>query len=137
MGAICCLEKAWMPLHQGSSQNDDRRGQTFSKRLKRRAQKSKRRAQKSKRPIQKSKRPIQKSKRQAQKSKTHFLFQTCQHLSHAHSACGNHLQFVKAPISDIEKAFAFPDVSASVTCTLSLAKITSNLSKISGDVEST
>ena len=35
MGTICCLEKAWLPLQQGSSQNDGRRGQTFSKVLKR------------------------------------------------------------------------------------------------------
>ncbi|KAM1729386.1 hypothetical protein ACFX12_019784 [Malus domestica] len=35
MGAICCLEKARLPLHQGSSHNDDRNGQTFSKVLKR------------------------------------------------------------------------------------------------------
>ncbi|KAM2739271.1 hypothetical protein EV2_033404 [Malus domestica] len=35
MGAICCLEKARLPLQQGSSQNDGRRGQTFSKVLKR------------------------------------------------------------------------------------------------------
>ncbi|TQD84312.1 hypothetical protein C1H46_030140 [Malus baccata] len=35
MGAICCLEKAGLRLQQGSSQNDGRRGQTFSKVLKR------------------------------------------------------------------------------------------------------
>ncbi|KAM1745914.1 hypothetical protein ACFX11_012597 [Malus domestica] len=35
MGAICCLEKAGLPLQQGSSQNDGRRGHTFSKVLKR------------------------------------------------------------------------------------------------------
>ncbi|KAM1748239.1 hypothetical protein ACFX12_009251 [Malus domestica] len=35
MGAICCLEKAWLPLQQCSNQNDSRRGQTFSKVLKR------------------------------------------------------------------------------------------------------
>ncbi|KAM1147282.1 hypothetical protein ACFX19_039708 [Malus domestica] len=35
MGAICCLEKAELPLQQCSSQNDGRRGQTFSKVLKR------------------------------------------------------------------------------------------------------
>ncbi|KAM1726181.1 hypothetical protein ACFX12_016981 [Malus domestica] len=35
MGAICCLEKAGLPLQQGSSQNDGRRGQKFSKVLKR------------------------------------------------------------------------------------------------------
>ncbi|KAM1611631.1 hypothetical protein ACFX1Z_000401 [Malus domestica] len=51
--------------------------------------------------------------------------------------CINHGQFVEVPIPDIEEALAFPNVSAPVTCTLSLAKITGNLSKISGDVEST
>ncbi|KAM1543716.1 hypothetical protein ACFX15_012836 [Malus domestica] len=35
MGTICCLEKVRLPLHQGSSQNDGRKGQTFSKVLKR------------------------------------------------------------------------------------------------------
>ncbi|KAM1060300.1 hypothetical protein ACFX2B_024696 [Malus domestica] len=35
MGVICCLEKAGLPLQQVSSQNDGRRGQTFSKVLKR------------------------------------------------------------------------------------------------------
>ncbi|KAM1326718.1 hypothetical protein ACFX2F_011226 [Malus domestica] len=35
MGAICCLEKAGLPLQQGSSQNDGLMGQTFSKVLKR------------------------------------------------------------------------------------------------------
>ena len=30
MGAIYCLVKAELPLHQCSSQNDDRKGQTFS-----------------------------------------------------------------------------------------------------------
>ncbi|KAM0976420.1 hypothetical protein ACFX2C_019340 [Malus domestica] len=44
---------------------------------------------------------------------------------------------VSAPIPDIEEAFAFPDVSAPTTCTLSLAEITGNLSKISCEVEST
>ncbi|KAM0956300.1 hypothetical protein ACFX2A_025092 [Malus domestica] len=34
MGAICCLEKAGLPLHQGSSQNNGRRVQIFSKVLK-------------------------------------------------------------------------------------------------------
>ncbi|KAM0981085.1 hypothetical protein ACFX2A_014455 [Malus domestica] len=51
--------------------------------------------------------------------------------------CGNHGQFVEASIPDIEEALAFLDMSAPVTCTLSLAKITGNLLKISGDVEST
>ncbi|KAM1040891.1 hypothetical protein ACFX2C_030125 [Malus domestica] len=57
---------------------------------------------------------------------------------HIHTQfCKNHGQFVKAPIPDIEEAFAFPDVSAPVTCTFSLAEITGNLSKISCEVEGT
>ncbi|KAM1168238.1 hypothetical protein TB2_029656 [Malus domestica] len=59
-------------------------------------------------------------------------------ISHMHAQlCGNHGQFVEAPIPDIEEASAFPDVSAPITCTLSLAEITGNLSKISCKVENT
>ncbi|KAM1772006.1 hypothetical protein ACFX11_046756 [Malus domestica] len=59
-------------------------------------------------------------------------------ICHMHTQlCGNHEQFVEALILDIEKALAFPDVSAPVTCTLSLAEITGNLSKNSYEVEST
>ena len=36
MGAICCLEKAWLSLLQGSSQNDGRKGQTFFRGVKER-----------------------------------------------------------------------------------------------------
>ncbi|KAM1050630.1 hypothetical protein ACFX13_033077 [Malus domestica] len=55
---------------------------------------------------------------------------------HMHTQlCENHGQFVEAPISDTEEAPTFPEMSAPVTCTLSLAKITGNLSKISGEVE--
>ncbi|KAM1920153.1 hypothetical protein ACFX15_023995 [Malus domestica] len=50
---------------------------------------------------------------------------------------GNHGQFVEAPIPDIEEALAFPYVLASVTCTVSFAEITGNLSKISCEVENT
>ncbi|KAM1116536.1 hypothetical protein ACFX19_007134 [Malus domestica] len=39
--------------------------------------------------------------------------------------------------SEIGEASAFPDVSASLTCTLSFAEITGNLSTISGKVECT
>ncbi|KAM2161020.1 hypothetical protein ACFX1Q_044053 [Malus domestica] len=49
----------------------------------------------------------------------------------------NHGQFVEASIPDIEQALAFSDLSAPVTCTLSLAEITGNLSKISCEVENT
>ena len=34
MGAICCLEKAWLSLLQGSSQNDGGRARHFSEVLK-------------------------------------------------------------------------------------------------------
>ncbi|KAM1440195.1 hypothetical protein ACFXTO_013982 [Malus domestica] len=50
---------------------------------------------------------------------------------------GNLGQFVEAPIPDIEEALAFPDVLVPTTCTISLAEITGNLSKISCEVEST
>ncbi|WP_238541516.1 hypothetical protein, partial [Solibacillus isronensis] len=43
----------------------------------------------------------------------------------------------RGPISEIEEAPAFSASSAPVTCTLSFAEITGNLSKISGEVEST
>ncbi|KAM1764043.1 hypothetical protein ACFX11_003326 [Malus domestica] len=43
--------------------------------------------------------------------------------------CGNHGQFVEAPIPDIGEASTFPDVSASVTCRVSFAEITGSLSK--------
>ncbi|KAM2689990.1 hypothetical protein EV1_043223 [Malus domestica] len=59
-------------------------------------------------------------------------------ICHMHTQlCGNHGQFVEGPIPDIEETLAFPDVSAPVTCTLSLAKIMGNLSKISCEVEGT
>ncbi|KAM1776939.1 hypothetical protein ACFX11_043670 [Malus domestica] len=59
-------------------------------------------------------------------------------ICHMHTQlCGNHGQFVEAPIPDIEEVLAFPDASAPVTCTLSLAEITGNLSKISCEVEGT
>ncbi|KAM1535440.1 hypothetical protein TB1_013640 [Malus domestica] len=41
----------------------------------------------------------------------------------------------RGPISEIKEAPAFSALSALVTCTLSLAEITGNLSKISGEVE--
>ncbi|KAM2668258.1 hypothetical protein EV2_019867 [Malus domestica] len=51
--------------------------------------------------------------------------------------CENHRQFIETPILDIEEASIFLDVSSSVTCILNLVEITGNLSKISGEVEST
>ncbi|KAM2738905.1 hypothetical protein EV2_033071 [Malus domestica] len=43
--------------------------------------------------------------------------------------CENHGQFVKASIPDIGKAYAFPNVSAPITCRVSFAEITGSLSK--------
>ncbi|KAM1027909.1 hypothetical protein ACFX2A_041614 [Malus domestica] len=43
----------------------------------------------------------------------------------------------RGPISEIEEASAFSALSAPVTYTLNFAEITGNLSKISGEVEST
>ncbi|KAM2445268.1 hypothetical protein ACFX1W_013241 [Malus domestica] len=59
-------------------------------------------------------------------------------ICHMHTQlCENHEEFVETPIPDIEEALAFPDMSGPVTCTLSLAEIMGNLSKISCEVEST
>ncbi|KAM1017229.1 hypothetical protein ACFX2A_047803 [Malus domestica] len=62
------------------------------------------------------------------------------HVNNCHmqsQLCRNHGQFVEVPIPNIKEALAFPNVSAPVTCTVSLAEITGNLSKISYEVEST
>ncbi|KAM1314697.1 hypothetical protein ACFX2F_018540 [Malus domestica] len=51
-------------------------------------------------------------------------------ICHMHTQlCGNHEQFVEAPIPYSKEALAFPDVSAPVTCILSFAEITGSLSK--------
>ncbi|KAM2650382.1 hypothetical protein EV1_014380 [Malus domestica] len=157
-------------------------------------QRSKRRAQKLKRPTQNQRGANFLKSWACSETTTNILFQICPHLSHATSAldgiseieeasleireafafpdvstsvtcrvsfakitgslskhfsrrisichmqsqlCGNHGQFVEAPILDIEEALVFSDLSALVTCTLSHAKITGNLLKISCKVEST
>ncbi|KAM1848768.1 hypothetical protein ACFX14_012862 [Malus domestica] len=67
-----------------------------------------------------------------------ICFSRCVSICHMHAQlCENHGQFVEAPIPEIGEPSAFPDMLASVTCTLSFAEITGNLSKISGEVEST
>ncbi|KAM1206268.1 hypothetical protein PS1_006949 [Malus domestica] len=232
MGAICCLEKAGLPLHQGSSQNDGRKGQTFSEVLKKEevgqvkiveVQEGSFYRQKFKCALNvlhtsikistrwnfrdrrgelRNRRGAFKNQRGASFLKSwacsettaNLLFQIFPHLSHATSAldgiseieevipdigktsafpdvstsvtcrvsfakitgslskhfsrrvnichmqsqlCRNHGQFVEAPIPVIEEALAFPDMSAPVTCTVSFAEITGNLSKIFCEVEST
>ncbi|KAM2645524.1 hypothetical protein EV1_019065 [Malus domestica] len=67
-----------------------------------------------------------------------FCFSRRVSIYHMHTQlCGNHRQFIETPILHIEEASVFLDVSASVTCILNLVEITGNLSKISGEVEST
>ncbi|KAM1271319.1 hypothetical protein ACFX2J_032157 [Malus domestica] len=97
--------------------------------------------QRSKRRAQKSKRPIQKSKRRWLSQKLGLLrnhgpssipnlstLVTC-------NLCTRRSSEIEEASSEIGEAFSFPDMSAPVTCTLSLAEITGNLSKISGDIE--
>ncbi|KAM1331222.1 hypothetical protein ACFX14_043853 [Malus domestica] len=59
---------------------------------------------------------------------TNLLFQICPHLSHATSALDGISEIEKAS-SEIEKAYAFPDMSESVTCRVSFVEITGSLSK--------
>ncbi|KAM1208903.1 hypothetical protein ACFX2J_014505 [Malus domestica] len=99
MGAICCLEKAGLPLHQGSSQNDGRKGQTFFRGVKEKGDRTSQDRRSAKREFlqaeiqvcferpaylyknqhamgfQRSKRRAQKSKKPIQKSKRHQLSQ--------------------------------------------------------------
>ena len=143
MGAICCLEKAGLPLHQGSSQNDGRRGQTFSKVLKREevgqikileVQEWSFYWWRFKCALELNASPyknlhsteLQKSKRRLLRNRRGVCFLK----SWA-------AQRPRGPISEIEEAPAFSASSAPVTCTISFAEITGNLSKISGEVEST
>ncbi|KAM1603260.1 hypothetical protein ACFX1Z_029882 [Malus domestica] len=166
MGAICCLEKTGLPLHQGSSQNDGRRGQTFSEMLKKEEvgqvkivemqegsfykQKFKcalnvlrtsikistRWDFRDRRGELRNRRGQLKNQRGASFLKSwacletmaNLLFQICLHLSHATSAL-NGISEIEKAIPDIGEASAFPDVSASVTCKVSFAKITGSLSK--------
>ena len=166
MGAIWCLEKVGLPLHQGSSQNDDRRGQTFSEVLKKEevgqvkiveVQEGSFYRQKFKCDLNvlrtsikistrwdfryqrgelRNRRGQLKNQRGASflkswacsETTTNLLFQICPHLSHATSALDGILEIEEAS-SDIGEAFAFPNVSASVTCRVSFAEITGSLSK--------
>ncbi|KAM1074739.1 hypothetical protein ACFX2B_019443 [Malus domestica] len=208
MGAICCPKKARLPLHQGSSQNDSRMGQTFSKVLKKEevgqvkiveVQEGSFYRQKFKCALNVLRTSIKISTQQdfrdrrgelrnrrgasflkswacskttgqssfldlsalvtcnlctrrdfrdrrgelrTQKGKLRnrkgICFSTRVSICHMQTQlCGNHGQFVEVPIPDIKEALAFPDMSAPITCTLSLAKIMGNLSKISCEVEST
>ncbi|KAM1165867.1 hypothetical protein TB2_024775 [Malus domestica] len=128
MGAIYCLEKAGLPLHQDSSQNDGRMVQTFSKVLKKEEvgriktlevqewsfyKRKFKCALKRTACLYKKNRHstgFQRSKRQAQNSKTP-------------------IQKSKRQAQKSERHIAFPDASAPITRKLSSAEITGNLSK--------
>ncbi|KAM0998212.1 hypothetical protein ACFX2C_008010 [Malus domestica] len=127
MGAICCLEKAGLPFHQGSSQNDGRRVQTFSKVLKKEEVRQIKILEVQEGSFYKRKfkcalkqiaclyknqhsTGFQRSKRQAQNSK-------------------RPIQKSKRQAQKSKKHLAFPDTSTPITRKLSFAEIMSNLSK--------
>ena len=143
MGAIYCLEKAGLPLQQGSSQNDGRRGQTFSKVLKREEVGQTKILEVQewsfywwifKCALELNVSPyknlhstkLQKSKRRLLRNRRGVCFLK----SWA-------AQRPRGPISEIEEAPTFPALSAPVTRTLSFAEIMGILSKTSGEVENT
>ncbi|KAM1362637.1 hypothetical protein PS2_031097 [Malus domestica] len=143
MGAICCLEKAGLPLHQDSSQNDGRMVQTFSKVLKKEEvgqiktlevqegsfykRKFKCALKRTACLYKKKNRHstgFQRSKRQAQNSKTPI-----QKSKRQAQNSKTPIQKSKRQAQKSEKHLAFPDALAPVTRKLSFAEITGNLSK--------
>ncbi|KAM1548024.1 hypothetical protein ACFX2K_009261 [Malus domestica] len=164
MGALCCLEKARLPLQQGSSQNDSRRSQTFSKVLKREEVGQikilevqewsfywwifKCALELNVSPyknlhstkLQKSKRRLLRNRRSVCFLKSWAAQRPRGSISEIEEACflkSWAAQRPRGPISEIEEAPTFPTLSAPVTRTLSFAEIMGILSKISGEVEST
>ncbi|KAM1295940.1 hypothetical protein ACFX1Q_016625 [Malus domestica] len=132
MGAICCLEKAGLPLHQGSNQNDSRRVQTFSKLLKKEeveqikileVQEGSFYKRKFKCALKRTaclyknqhSTGFQRSKRRAQNSK-------------------RPIQKSKRKTQKSDKHLAFPDALAPVTRKLTFAKITGNLLKCQSQI---
>ncbi|KAM1363299.1 hypothetical protein ACFX2H_028009 [Malus domestica] len=127
MGAICCQEKAGLPLHQDSNRNDGRRVQTFSKVLKKEEVRQIKILEVQEGSVCKRKfkcalkrtaclyknqhsAGFQRSKRQAQNSK-------------------RPIQKSKRQAQKSERHPAFPDASAPITRKLSFAEITGDLSK--------
>ncbi|KAM1743592.1 hypothetical protein ACFX12_013471 [Malus domestica] len=161
MGAICCLEKAGLPLHQGSSQNDGRRVQTFAKVLKKEEVGRIR-------ILEVQEGSFYKQKFKCALKRTACLYKN-QHLTDFRDRRGGlrirrgqfkrskrRAQNSKRPIQKIEEASSeitgnlskrrsqiskrrqsFSASSTPVTCTLSLAEITDNLLKISDKEQST
>ena len=127
MGAICCLEKAGLPLHQGSSQNDGRRGQTFSKVLKKEevGQIKILEVQEGSFYKRKFKCALKRIACLYKKSALDGISE----IEEASSEFKEAIQKSKRQAQKSEKHLAFPDVSAPVTRKLSFAEITGNLSK--------
>ncbi|KAM2053259.1 hypothetical protein ACFX1T_002918 [Malus domestica] len=153
MAAICCLEKVWLSLLQGSSQNDGRMGQTFSKVLKREEVRQIKilEVQEGSFYWWRFKCDVELNaslyknlhSTELQKSKRRLFSQKlgCSETTRADLKNQRGASFLKSwatqrprgPISEIEEAPAFSASSAPVTCTLSFDEITGNLSKISGE----
>ncbi|KAM2964855.1 hypothetical protein FF2_022599 [Malus domestica] len=99
-------------------------------------QRSKRRAQNSKRPFKdrRGELKIRRGHSKIEDASSEIGEASCfsRRVSPRHTQtqlCGNHRQFVKAPIPDIEEAPVFSALSAPVTRKLSFAEITGNLLK--------
>ena len=143
MGAICCLEKAGLPLQQGSSQNDGRRGQTFSKVLKREevgqikileVQEWSFYWWRFKCVLELNASPYKKLHSTELQTSKRRLLRNRRGVCFLKSWAA---QRPRGPISEIEEAPTFLALSAPVTRTLSFAEIMGILSKTSGEVEST
>ncbi|KAM1156139.1 hypothetical protein EV2_027638 [Malus domestica] len=127
MGAICCQEKAGLPLRQGSNQNDGRRVQTFSKMLKKEEVRQIK-------ILEVQERSFHKRKFKCALKRTPCLYKKSaldgiSEIEEASSEFEEAIQKSKRQAQKSEKHLAFPDASAPVTRKLSFAEITGNLSK--------
>ncbi|KAM1559965.1 hypothetical protein ACFX1X_003246 [Malus domestica] len=122
MGAICCLEKAELPLHQGSSQIDGRKGQTFFRGVKERGDRTSQDRRSAKREFLQAK--IQK------------CFERPAYLYKKSARDG--ISEIEEVSSEIEEAIPKSKIPKSVNCLslvsthhtqLSFAKMTGSLSK--------
>ncbi|KAM0990597.1 hypothetical protein FF1_009079 [Malus domestica] len=128
MDAICCLEKAGLPLHQGSNQNDGRRVQTFSKVLKKEEVEQIKILEVQEGSFYKQKKFKCALKRTAclYKNQHSTGFQRLKKRAHNSK---RPIQKSRRQAQKSEKHLAFPDALAPVTCKLSFAEITGNLLK--------
>ncbi|KAM2090511.1 hypothetical protein ACFXTH_029130 [Malus domestica] len=127
MGAICCRERAGLPLHQGSNRNDGRKVQTFSK-------VSKKEEVRQIKILEVQEGSFCKRKFKCALKRTACLYKN-QHSTGFRRSKGQ-AQNSKTPIQKSkrqaqksERHLAFPDASAPITRKLSFAEITGDLSK--------